>query len=411
MTEGWDNRVFHQLAEIRGRIGWKGLTSDEYVVDGVIMLSSYNFAHNKNNLDFKTKIVRIPEKRYDESPEIKLQKNDIVFSKLNAEVGFIENLKEKATVNSTLSIIRSNKKEIISKFLFYYLKSEHFFKQVEAFRKGTTMSSVNHTDIRLFSIYCPSKLKEQQKIADILTKIDETIEATENIIVKDERIKKGLMQDLFNAEKNIVSIEDITELVGSGVTPKGGYRVYVKSGIIFLRSQNIYPEGLKLTNVAHITKSINSIMKRTQTADFDVLLNITGASIGRSTFIPKNFPNANVNQHVCILRLKNKTKNDAFLLSSLLNSDLGQKQIIALNAGSNREGLNFQQAKSMEFPFPEDENKRKQIASILSSIDYKIQKEKQELNKLKSIKEGLMQDLLTGNKQKEVTCMIKEAVA
>jgi type I restriction enzyme, S subunit len=339
----------------------------------------------------------------------KILKNKDICISLDGTVGIVRDDLE-GIYSTGIRKVNFSENEFNRKFIYYILKSNKIQKIIKFHSSGSTILHAGKS-INFFDINIPKSLPEQQKIADILTKVDETIEFTEKIIEKDERIKKGLMQDLFSAEKNIVSIDDITELVGSGVTPKGGYKVYVKSGTIFLRSQNIYPEGLKLTNVAHITKSINSIMKRTQTTDFDVLLNITGASIGRSTFIPENFPNANVNQHVCILRLKNKTKDDAFLLSSLLNSDLGQKQIIALNAGSNREGLNFQQTKSMEFPFPEDENKRKQIVSILSSIDSKIQKEKQELNKLKSIKEGLMQDLLTGNKQKEVTCMIKEAVA
>ena len=415
MTEGWVKKKFRQIAKDEPFSIGDGdhglITAKDYVEMGIPLIRIVDL--NKNGTLNLESTKKITKEAHDKVKKSWLKHPDVLVSKTGTlgRTCIIPDIIKTANTTSSVAKISLNEKIIKPKYFHQFILSNEFKKQLSLFYTKTAQPGFNNGEFEVFEIKFPKILEEQQKIADILTKVDETIEFTENIITKDERIKKGLMQDLFSTEKNMVSIENITELVGSGVTPRGGDKVYIKQGIIFLRSQNIYPEGLKLSNVAHINKGINDVMKRTQTKDFDVLLNITGASIGRSTFIPERFPDANVNQHVCILRLKNKTKADAFLLSSLLNSDIGQKQIKALNAGSNREGLNFQQAKSMEFPFPKDEVKRKEISSIISSIDSKIQKEKQELNKLKSIKEGLMQDLLTGNKQKEVTCMIKEAVA
>lgn len=91
--------------------------------------------------------------------------------------------------------------------------------------------------------------------------------------------------------------------IGAGSTPAGGSKVYVKSGIKFLREQNIHNYGLEMDGLVYITDEINSSMKGSQVKAKDILVNITGASIGRNALVPDDFDVANVNQHVLIVRL------------------------------------------------------------------------------------------------------------
>jgi len=98
------------------------------------------------------------------------------------------------------------------------------------------------------------------------------------------------------------TISELETFIGSGITPKDGRKVYVHEGVPFVRSQNVHPDGLHLENIAYVTSRIHDEMKRTKVHPNDVLLNITGASIGRSTYIPERFGEGNVNQHVCIIR-------------------------------------------------------------------------------------------------------------
>jgi len=135
---------------------------------------------------------------------------------------------------------------------------------------------------------------------------------------------------------------------GSGVTPRGGASVYQLSGIPLLRSQNICFDGLKLDNVAYISQEIHDEMLNSQVFNGDVLLNITGASIGRCYFVIESLGVANVNQHVCILRpMKNILTK---FLYFILRSNLGQEQINIEQTGSGREGLNFEVLKSFLIP-------------------------------------------------------------
>ena len=141
----------------------------------------------------------------------------------------------------------------------------------------------------------------------------------------------------------------LTEKIGSGKTPLGGERVYTKKGILFLRSQNIYPDCLHLDDVAYIPEAIDEEMSTTRVKMNDILLNISGASIGRCTIFKLDEP-ANVNQHVCIIR----TFPDLspLFLTYYLQSRFGQQQIFKYTTKGNREGLNFQQIGNFEIPIP-----------------------------------------------------------
>lgn len=97
-------------------------------------------------------------------------------------------------------------------------------------------------------------------------------------------------------------IRSLIAKLGSGSTPRGGQRVYVESGVPFIRSQNVYNGGLRLEDVAYIDAT-NKSKSGSIVFDMDLLLNITGRSIGRCAMVPSDFSEANVNQHVMIIRL------------------------------------------------------------------------------------------------------------
>ena len=98
------------------------------------------------------------------------------------------------------------------------------------------------------------------------------------------------------------TIGGICSKTGSGSTPRGGKNAYIKSGIVFLRSQNVHNEGLRLTDVAYIDKATHEQMSGTTVRASDLLLNITGGSIGRCCLVPDDLGQANISQHVSIIR-------------------------------------------------------------------------------------------------------------
>jgi len=197
-------------------------------------------------------------------------------------------------------------------------------------------------------------------------------------------------------EWEVKRLGEITTKIGSGITPRGGQNVYVTNGHPFMRSQNVSNGHLLLDDIVYIDDSTHQKQISTEIKPYDVLLNITGASIGRCAVAEKSIVGGNVNQHVCIIRLKNK--NLSYYVCSFLLSYLGQKQVDSFQAGGNREGLNYDQISSFKICVP-PLNEIDQITNILSLWDTAIAKQTALIEQLTLRKRGLMQQLLTGKKR------------
>ncbi|MES2915151.1 MAG: restriction endonuclease subunit S [Pseudomonadota bacterium] len=132
-------------------------------------------------------------------------------------------------------------------------------------------------------------------------------------------------------------IGGICSKTGSGSTPRGGKEVYTPEGIPFLRSQNVYDHGLVLNDVAYISPDVNERMSGTNVLPRDLLLNITGGSMGRCCRVPDRFDGANVSQHVAIIRCAVPEMAD--FAHVLVRSPYFQGFIFGEQTGAGRGGL------------------------------------------------------------------------
>ena len=196
----------------------------------------------------------------------------------------------------------------------------------------------------------------------------------------------------FHGDWKNKTLGDITTKIGSGSTPRGGSKAYTEEGVIFIRSQNVNNNQLLLENVVYISQETHFKMSGSKVIPNDILLNITGASIGRSCVVPSDFNEGNVNQHVCIIRSEN---NSPLFIQSVLSSVKGQNAIQSKQTGSGREGLNFPAVGSINFNFPPHIQEQTKIASFLSSVDDKIAQLSQEHELLSKYKKGMMQQLFS----------------
>ena len=117
------------------------------------------------------------------------------------------------------------------------------------------------------------------------------------------------------------------------------------------------------------------------------MLNITGASIGRCAVVNEMIVNGNVNQHVCIIR-SNGAVDSEFLCNYLL-SNYGQKQIDSFQAGGNRQGLNFEQIKSIRISIP-TLDEQKHIAKLLCAINQRIETQNKIIEKYESLIQAII---------------------
>ena len=167
---------------------------------------------------------------------------------------------------------------------------------------------------------------------------------------------------------------------------------------MLIRSQNVYDDGFRLDDVVYIDDGIDNIQANSRVFPNDILLNITGASIGRVSLVPSDFGKANVNQHVCIFRPKLKEIFPQYLYL-LFCSRQGKAQIFSYETGISREGLNFQEAGNFNFAIPPVEE-QKQIAEYLdqktTQIDQQKAKIQEAIELLKEYRTSLITNAVTG---------------
>lgn len=163
---------------------------------------------------------------------------------------------------------------------------------------------------------------------------------------------------------------ELVDKVGSGATPKGGEAAYQSTGIPLIRSMNVVFFAFKTQGLAHISEEQAAALDGATVAAGDVLLNITGASIGRVTVAPDHVAGARVNQHVCIIR-PNGALNARFL-NAYLSSPAMQGQIWADNYGVTRQALTKQQILQFEVPVPplaEQQRIADKLDTVLARVD------------------------------------------
>lgn len=336
---------------------------------------------------------------------------------------------EPLIVSTGFAVIRPRK--LSTGFLAYALRESCFVESVVARSTGVSYPAVNASEIGNIEIPLPAE-DEQTAIADFLDRetgrIDTLVAKKRRLIalLKEKRtvlisrtVTRGLPASVarkFGLEPHtrfkdsgiewlgqvpegweVKKLGFITKKIGSGKTPSGGAETYVDEGIMFLRSQNVYDEGLNLEDVVYIDEGTDADMATSRVQPKDVLLNITGASLGRTCIVPDEFSRANVNQHVCIIRMSN-LKHSVFI-SWLMKSAGIKAQIQNAQTGAAREGLNFEQITNLVFVLP-PLSEQTSIATYLdretAKIDRLVEKVELLISRLQEYRAALITAAVTG---------------
>ena len=208
----------------------------------------------------------------------------------------------------------------------------------------------------------------------------------------------------FQEEWEKCKLGTLTAKVGSGSTPKGGNAVYTSTGHCFVRSQNVGMGYLILDDVAHINDGIHQKHKATELKEDDVLLNITGASIGRTAIATKEIEGGNVNQHVCIIRANSKV-SPKFLCNYIQTKKI-QNYIQSLQTGGSREGLNFEQIRSFPISLPNIAEQNK-IAQLFDKLNERIATQNKIIEDLKKLKSAIVEKVFCSPNQEYPMCRIE----
>ena len=235
--------------------------------------------------------------------------------------------------------------------------------------KNTTMDTKALRQ-KILDLAIHGKLVPQDPNDEPASVLLERIKAEKERLIKEGKIKRSKKSAKtsdtphyenvpFEAPEGWVwtTIEEICSKIGSGSTPRGSN--YSATGIPFFRSQNVYNDKLVYDDIKYISEEVHQKMKGTEVLANDLLLNITGGSLGRCAVVPADFNCGNVSQHVCIMR--SVLVEPEYFHALVLSSCFAKSMKIT---GSGREGLPKYNLEQMRFPLPPLTEQQRIVAEI-----------------------------------------------
>lgn len=354
--------------------------SPKYIEKGIPFVTSKNLRNGK--LDF-TDVNYISETDHKHFSNRSLVENgDILFGMIGT-VGnpVIVDLPFEISIKN-VALIKFSKFKIINKFVLEYLNSSFVLEQFRKFSNGGVQKFIALGTIRKLKILVPS-FEEQQKIASILSTVDEQIDETEQLIVKTKQLKKGLMQQLLTKGIGHTEFKQ-TEL---GEIPLSWECKKFEEVMILQRGYDLPSQNREEGEVPIL--SANGISGYHNEAKVKGPGIVTGRSgtIGKVHYIEEDFWALNTSLYV-----KEMYNNHPKFLFYLL-SDFG---IEKYSTGTGVPTLNRNDVHKVLIAVPSSIEEQQKIASILSTVDEQIEVYEEEKAKYEELKKGLMQQLLTG---------------
>ena len=366
--------------------------------------SSYNYI--EDGVAFfqgKTEFGRINPvvKKWCNNPTKISKPLDILIS-VRAPVGDVNINNIEACIGRGLAAIRATSN---SNYKYLYYAIQKYNNQLKNKSQGSTFEAINSNDLKGLKLPIPH-IDEQEKIALILSTVDEEIDNVDALIEKNKELKKGLMQTLLTKgightkikkteigeipeEWEVVSLSEITDVRdGTHDSPK-----YLDLGIPFITSKNLKENKIDFSEVNFISEEDHiKFSQRSNVENGDILFGMIG-TIGSPVIVKKEFEFSIKN--VALIKFNKSSINNKYILN-LLKSSMIENQFLKLSNGGVQKFISLSTIRELQIPVPEVEEQEK-IASVLSVVDKKIEEYENKKQKLEELKKGLMQQLLTGN--------------
>lgn len=415
----WKLDKIKYMANLYGRIGWQGLTSEEYIDEGPFLVTGVDFC--KGRIDWNN-CVHISEKRWEQADKIQIKNEDLLITKDGTvgKVAIVSDLNGKASLNSGVLLIDLKDKNS-KKYLYWVLCSDVFWTWFNYKNSGnSTILHLYQKDFNEF-IYTIPELKEQKLIATFLDKkgseINAIIEKIENQInlLKDykksliiETVTKGLNKNVSMKDSGIEWIGEIPEewdvskikysliLMGSGSTPDSSNPLNYDGEINWIQSGDLYGKSYITETEKTITKYAlhgNKSLKR-YIAPF-VVVAMYGASVGN---IALSQIDSYTNQACCVMKGDNSLDNKYLYYFLIAN----KHEMLMLAIGGTQPNISQQLIKNLTIIIPKF-NDQLEIVEFLdkkcSEIDSVISKKERQLDLIKEHRKSLIYEYVTGKKR------------
>ena len=419
IPSNWKLDKIKYMANLYGRIGWQGLTSEEYIDEGPFLVTGVDFC--KGRIDWNN-CVHISEKRWEQADKIQIKNEDLLITKdvTVGKVAIVSDLNGKASLNSGVLLIDLKDKNS-KKYLYWVLCSDVFWTWFNYKNSGnSTILHLYQKDFNEF-IYTIPELKEQKLIANFLDKkgseINAIIEKIENQInllknykksLITETVTKGLNKNVSMKDSGIEWIGEIPEewdvskikysliLMGSGSTPDSSNPLNYDGEINWIQSGDLYGKSYITETEKTITKYAlhgNKSLKR-YIAPF-VVVAMYGASVGN---IALSQIDSYTNQACCVMKGDNSLDNKYLYYFLIAN----KHEMLMLAIGGTQPNISRQLIKNLTIIIPKF-NDQLEIVEFLykkcSEIDSVISKKERQLDLIKGHRKSLIYEYVTGKKR------------
>ena len=430
VPDGWEINNFKDLKIklIDGDRGENYPKENEFSDNGFCVFLS---AKNVTKDGFRFNEIQFIEKDKDEKlRKGKLNKNDIVLTTRGTvgNIAYFDNTIKynHIRINSGMILLRNENKTLETNYLHIFLKSNIFDNQISNTVFGSAQPQLTVKEIEKFFICFPKEKKEQEKIAKILSTLDNAIESTNRIIEKEKNIKTALMQELLTngIDKNgqirtpqthtykqselglipdeweVMSLIDVTDKNNRYSFTGGPFGSdlkssdYVERGVRVIQLQNIGDGEFKNNDFVYTLEQKAQELFSCQIFPNEIIMSKMGDPVGRACLIP----NLEEKFIMCSdgIRIKvDLNKFDNYFIFLAINNTSFRNLIERVALGSTRKRIGLIELKTLKLKLPEFEE-QKQIAKILTTQDKRIEMEETNLSKFKELKKGLMNDLLSG---------------
>ncbi|CAM2362018.1 restriction endonuclease subunit S [Listeria seeligeri] len=306
-------------------------------------------------------------------------------------------------MDSHLIRLRLDNKKVNHLFLKYILQSESIQNQIKKMSVGGIMDGLSTSIIKQIEISYPS-INEQKNIAESLSDIDQLINSLSELIKKKESIKNAFLENLVTGARRFKGFDGEWENINLGGTSLLKARIgwqglttseYLESGFSYLITGTDFKKGtINWKDIHFVEKHRYDQDKNIQVKDDDLLLTKDG-TIGKVALVKNLNKPATLNSGVFVIRpIKNKYLTE--YVYYVLTSSVFRTFLNKLAAGSTISHLYQKDLTNFEFFLPSSLKEQKAVATILSDIDKEIFKLEEKLEKYKKIKQGMMEQLLTG---------------
>lgn len=286
----------------------------------------------------------------------------------------------------------SHFKENMNGYFFYLYFSNHFYDRIMQMTAKSSVDSVRREMIANMKILIPT-LPEQTAIATVLSDTDNLIQALEKKIAKKELIKKGAMQELLEPKEGWerIKIDDAIDVYrGGSPRPIQDYITPLPFGVNWIKIGDTSSDGKYITHTKERIIPEGALYSRSVSKGDFLLSN--SMSFGRPYILKID---GCIHDGWLVLQNYQATFDREFLYYTLISEDV-LNQYLTKASGSGVLNLNKELVKTVELNRPKDVAEQTRIAQILSDMDTEIESLQDKLSKYKQLKQGLMQELLTG---------------